>query len=190
MDENICYILYGVIHEIKAKKVLEIGCGYANMLMRLAKECPDTKFFGIDKEQLQINIARQIREQEKLSTVFLECIPYENYNGFVKLFDVVYIHSTIQYLEDVDHFVGWTKRALKPDGVVLVTHVPLKRPKKADKKQKIHNITSEWIIKKFNDRGFDLMDMMDLKDRINLLFIDRVRFSKNRFILEHAEVDL
>jgi SAM-dependent methyltransferase len=95
------------------KKVLEVGCGAAVDLARLAKG--GALVTGVDLTSSAIELARANFQQQGLSGEFHvadgEALPFDD-----DTFDFVYAHGVVQYTANPKALVDECRRVLKPGG--------------------------------------------------------------------------
>ena len=170
-------IIVKSILERYGKKVVynicEIGCGKGEMLNKLARTRPNSKYIGIDIESRAIKLAN---DHVVNGSVTFHNLHYKNFEPENR-FDVIYIHSSLPYFDDLNSIALWCKNNAKKGCSVLISHVVLLRPRKYDTAQKIDNITIPDVLKAFNKNGWDTAKVETMKltakhriERINFGF--------------------
>jgi len=87
--------LAGVADKLQAGiKVADIGCGYGSSTLLMAKQFPNSTFFGYDFHEPSIMAAREKAEMEGLDNVFFEVASATSFSGtdfgFVCIFDALH----------------------------------------------------------------------------------------------------
>ncbi len=104
--------LVGDVHD---KKILELGCGGANIGINLAKRGGIVK--GIDISEKQISFAREEAKRERVYIDF-EVSPIENFT-FDSVYDMVISICAFQYIADLDIIFQKVYQHLVSKGVFL-----------------------------------------------------------------------
>ena len=100
-------------------KILDIGCGVGDWLSCLQKWFPKTTLYGIDSEVAHIDYIKQ-----KLSSIKLQCHNGQNIPFNSDTFDLISAVQVVEHLTDPLGFITETHRALKPNGLFLLTPNP------------------------------------------------------------------
>lgn len=102
---------------IKAKRILDIGCG-DGVLLSLIKR---GRLYGVDLDQKSLDYAAT-RVKAQLEKAPAEKLPFKN-----NYFDTVVATEIIEHLSHPKQMLTETRRVLKPDGRLIIT-TPVKQP--------------------------------------------------------------
>jgi ubiquinone/menaquinone biosynthesis C-methylase UbiE len=120
----------------RLRRVLDIGCGPADVLIRLAGVSPDIRITAIDGSGPMIRIARQaVREHGLLEQItlvqgYVPGIPMEDHS-----FDAILSKDVLHHLPDPSGFWSEIKQLGKPGAAVFI--MDLYRPETPEKARKI-----------------------------------------------------
>jgi len=112
-------IIKEVTGDISDKVILDVGCGYGDMLFRIVKY--GGRAYGIDISGKGMEYARKIAPRAVVKLAACENIPFKD-----NLFDIVFCSGVIEHFNDIDGGLKEIRRVLKPSGY-LVTVVPNKK---------------------------------------------------------------
>lgn len=95
------------------KKIIDIGCGDGSFLVKIHKEYPDNKYYGIDI--VKNDYANKIK--------FLN---YKVYNGealpdFKGKFDVIICMHMLYHIPNFKKFFKWITSLLNDNGIIIIT---------------------------------------------------------------------
>ncbi|MGD9629019.1 MAG: amino acid adenylation domain-containing protein [Pyrinomonadaceae bacterium] len=113
--------------EVKPESVLEIGCGTGMLLFPLAKL--GARYVGTDYSEIVLNNLRLRISGADIDAAKVELLhrPADNFDGFEKSsFDLVIIHSVVQYFPNMDYLMRVIEGAVKlvkPGGRIFVGDV-------------------------------------------------------------------
>jgi amino acid adenylation domain-containing protein len=116
-----------VVLDRHPRRVLDIGCGMGLLLFRIAPNCTD--YLGTDISPVALNyLRRQLAAPgTSMSQVQLQERPADDFTGIEdRSFDVVILHSVVQYFPNVDYLVQVLKSAVQvvaPGGLIFVGDV-------------------------------------------------------------------
>lgn len=106
----------GIINQywsyIKSKRtVLDVGCGYGNLIMLLNKKGFKTLGIDVDKS------TKKYHEKYDLDTIIgsVENIPIE------KKFDVIFLNYSIYFISNLNNFIMKCKEHLDDNGILCIT---------------------------------------------------------------------
>jgi len=115
----------GRVRALRARRLLEIGCGTGLLLQRLAVECDE--YWATDVSPSALAGVRDVCEQQGLASVrLLEHAAHELGDLPAGHFDVVVLNSVVQYFPSVEYLVDSLQsafRLLAPGGAVFVGDV-------------------------------------------------------------------
>ena len=120
----------------RLRRVLDIGCGPADVLIRLAGASPDIRITAIDGSGPMIRIARQavreygLLEQITLVQGYVPGIPMEDHS-----FDAILSKDVLHHLPGPSGFWSEIKQLGKPGAAVFI--MDLYRPETPEKARKI-----------------------------------------------------
>lgn len=89
-----------VVSEISCETILDIGCGNAGYIRRLANEFPHKEFVGIDLNKAVVEDAK--RQSEGLTNVRIEQQDLRDWDNEGKLFSCVMMHNLLHYFSPVE----------------------------------------------------------------------------------------
>ncbi len=103
-------------------KILDAGCGRGVFSMLLAQKFPDAEIHGVDLDNEQLTVNREISKTAKLHNVHYACqdvalLPYK------EEFDIVLSVDNIEHIEDDQKALNCLAESLKSGGT-LYLHVP------------------------------------------------------------------
>lgn len=108
--------------DIKARSVLDIGCGAGIISLELALKAPWMKVVGIDLDKEAIKRANSIKKTLKLTNVEFQCMdattiyPYQD-----NYFDLVLLIDIIEHISNPQMLIANVSRVLKPGGNVIIS---------------------------------------------------------------------
>ena len=114
-ESNAAYLLP---HLRPGHRILDFGCGPGTISVGLAKAVEPGELHGVDMEESQIDIARQIavaqrRENATFHVGDVLDLPFED-----DFFDVVHVHQVLTHIPDTGDALAEVKRVLKPGGII------------------------------------------------------------------------
>jgi ubiquinone/menaquinone biosynthesis C-methylase UbiE len=81
------------------RTVLEIGCASGANLYLLAKNFPETNFYGIDISRKAINVGKKYFQKNNIKNIFLESREVENLKNFQdKSIDIIFSANVLIYV--------------------------------------------------------------------------------------------
>lgn len=101
---------------LKAKRLLDIGCGDGGNTVVLKEACGADEVHGIDISPEVMEVAKEKGIDAVCLDINKDDFPFEN-----DYFDVVYCGEIIEHLLDPDHLLDEVYRILKPQGSCLIT---------------------------------------------------------------------
>jgi ubiquinone/menaquinone biosynthesis C-methylase UbiE len=96
-------------------KVLDIGCGTGNWLVRLAKKYKKFELHGIDRSQGMLAVAAKKNQNIELKTGLAEKLPYNDGE-----FDFVFMIEALHHFDDQAQSLREASRVLKPGGCLFL----------------------------------------------------------------------
>ncbi len=116
-------------------KVLDLGCGPADILIRFAKLHPTCQVIGIDASAPMIQIGEQaVKEADLANRIALRCERYEEVAG-ARIVDAAISNSLLHHLPNPLQFWQKLRQLVKPGAPVLV--MDLLRPESSEAAQAI-----------------------------------------------------
>ena len=97
---------------------MDFGCGPGSITVGLANAVNPGKVHGIDKEESQINVARNSAKAGSHQNAFFHvgdvtALPFED-----NFFDVAHCHAVLMHVPDTSATLAEVKWVLKPDGII------------------------------------------------------------------------
>lgn len=112
--------------DFSAGKVLDLGCGPADIPIRFAKLYPACRIVGVDASAAMIRLGEQAVEQAGLTErIALRCERFEGFPG-ANVADAVMSNSLLHHLPNPLKFWHKLRQLVKPGSPVLV--MDLRRP--------------------------------------------------------------
>jgi amino acid adenylation domain-containing protein len=113
------------ITDLAPRRVLELGCGAGLILFRVAPRCE--YYLGTDVSAAGIEYLRRQLGGSALDHVEVRCQGADDFSGIpAASFDLIVIHSVIQYFPDIDYLVRVLEggmAALRPGGAIFIGDV-------------------------------------------------------------------
>jgi len=110
------------LRDLQTAKILDIGCGTGQLLVRIGKLCPEARLFGVDPADGMIEVAREAVARKnldiKLSEAYAEDLPY-----FADTFDAVTTTISFHHWADQKQGLSEVRRVLKPGGTFVLIDI-------------------------------------------------------------------
>lgn len=103
----------------KSSNILDVGCGYGNILAELYKVVPKGRLVGIDASADMIHLAQETYPKKHFSNLEFQNIKAEEMN-FSESFDIVICFSCLLWIRDPRRAIDRMCKALKPGGTLLI----------------------------------------------------------------------
>lgn len=103
--------------DLSNNRILDVGCGYGELLIEIAKRYPGNLLYGID-----LTMVRPKEVSQKLDKIVIksgdiqEKFPFED-----NFFDVVFCTETLEHLKNPDYCLQEIKRVLANNGRIIIT---------------------------------------------------------------------
>ena len=99
-------------------RVLDFGCGPGTISAGLAKRVAPGELHGVDMEESQVEIARNVARVSGADNAFFHVgdvteLPFED-----NFFDVAHCHNLLMHVPDTAAVLREVKRVLKPGGII------------------------------------------------------------------------
>ena len=99
-------------------RLLDFGCGPGSITVGLANAVNPGEVHGIDKEESQIDVARNVAKAGGHQNAFFHvgdvtALPFED-----NFFDVAHCHAVLMHVPDTSATLAEVKRVLKPGGII------------------------------------------------------------------------
>ncbi len=109
----------GVIEKLnKGAKVADIGCGHGVSTIIMAKEFPNSHFFGFDNHEPSIIRARKIAEKEKLLNVTFETAGATDFPG--SGYDLIAYFDCLHDMGNPANAVKHASKVIAKDGSIMM----------------------------------------------------------------------
>jgi ubiquinone/menaquinone biosynthesis C-methylase UbiE len=100
---------------LNPKKILDVGCGTGNILIRLAKN-KDLSLYGLDISENMIEMAKKnLGHRVELKIGDSEHMPWED-----DCFDVIFCNASFHHYPDPEKVLLEMKRLLKNNGTLII----------------------------------------------------------------------
>lgn len=96
-----------------SKNVLDVGCGYGEILYAIKNKYPSSSVLGIEPSSKVATQANQYFDIEVLPILLEEYVP-------IRKFDIILCNHTLEHVDDPIKFVKLLKRLLKPNGILYI----------------------------------------------------------------------
>jgi ubiquinone/menaquinone biosynthesis C-methylase UbiE len=106
--------------DLRDKKVLVLGCGFGEDVIRAARLGADV--YGVDISAESLNIARERAKAERGRRLTLHQMPCESLDFPDSFFDVLFCVDILHHVE-LDRCLPEMQRVAKPDPMVLISEV-------------------------------------------------------------------
>jgi ubiquinone/menaquinone biosynthesis C-methylase UbiE len=142
----------------RASKILDVGCGPGELLLKLSEDYEHLT--GIDIADEMITIANQKLENiSSNKNIVFEVGDIENLRFEDKTFDLIVCSGVIEYLKDDEGWMKEIKRTLKPGGYLIInitnkysirkwTSAPIEKLKSSKILLNLMNFIKEKILRK------------------------------------------
>src|SRR6185437_5309985 len=100
-------------------KIADIGCGYGVSTIIMAKEYPNSKFYGFDNHAKSIDAARQLAQKEGVADRAQFSVVSTN-ESIDKDFDLVAFFDCLHDMADPIGALKFAKQSLKSDGTCMI----------------------------------------------------------------------
>ncbi len=102
-------------------RIIDVGCGFGEMCMVLAKEIPDCEVVGVDLSKPLLDYARDSIYKESIkSSVKFEIGNVEKMSFEDNSFDVVFSVNMVHWVSDPISMLNEIERILKPQGYLFI----------------------------------------------------------------------
>jgi len=99
----------------KVDKYLDVGCGYGTLTLELAERCKAKEIYGVDINELSLQIARSKGIKVRRVNINIEKLPYDH-----EYFDLITIIEVLEHLYNPDNVIEEAYRCLKRGGYLVV----------------------------------------------------------------------
>jgi len=121
----------------KSEKIIDLGCGYGNIIQAIKKRYPKKKIIGVDISPVRIKFLKEKYSKDK----FL-CRDVVNTKLKKDFFDLIISTQVIEHLKDDKKFINEIGRIMKKGGYVYISSV-IKKP---------------WAVYKYRNKGKFVLD--------------------------------
>ena len=99
-------------------RLIDLGCGPGTISVGLAKAVDPGEMHGVDMEESQIDLAREVAESRRQGNATFHVgditdLPFEDDS-----FDVAHVHNVLMHVPDTQTVLAEAMRVLKPGGVI------------------------------------------------------------------------
>lgn len=140
-------------------QVADIGCHEGYLSFHLSNTVGNQgRVYSVDVQESRLDELRAHIEERKVKNIKVILGDYDNPNLPDHTFDVVFIVDTYHEMDDYMKILAHVKKALKPDGRLLILE-KLKDPHKGksrDAQASAHTLSSKYVKKELEDTGFQI----------------------------------
>lgn len=112
--------LEGINEKLKrGAKVADIGCGYGISTIIMAKEYPNSKFYGFDNHENSIKAAKQLAQKEGLADR-IEFSIISNNESIGNDYDLIAFFDCLHDMADPVGALKFAKQSMKKDGTCMI----------------------------------------------------------------------
>lgn len=163
-------------------RILDAGCGVGATLLHLAKNYPNSNFFGVTLSSNEINLAENLKRKNNMKNVNFYQQSYNNTDFTDEYFDCVYALESTWYAKDKSVFFREMNRILKKNGkfIIIDMHrqndltnpffINFRAKLIKEKNFKDARITIEKIKELLTKEGFKIIQIFDLIKQRNVKF--------------------
>jgi len=101
-------------------KMLSIGSGVCSHELDFARLNPKWQITCIDFSEKLLQLARKIRDEEKLTNIDFLIKDIHNYNLPVNHYDFVLFHASLHHFNNIDSFIDKIKGTLSHKGMLII----------------------------------------------------------------------
>ena len=100
------------------QRILDFGCGPGTISVGLAKAVHPGELHGVDMEESQIDLARQVAQAQRQDNAVFHVGDVNSLEFEEGFFDVVHCHNLLMHVPDTHAVLIEVKRVLKPGGLI------------------------------------------------------------------------
>lgn len=101
--------------ELKNKRILDVGCGFGNLIGEIKKIYPKNEFYGVDISRKNIKIARKNVRGVKFSVSDAEILGFKD-----SYFDILFCGDTIEHVYNIENALSEFNRVLKKNSLLVI----------------------------------------------------------------------
>jgi len=124
--------------DFKTGRVLDLGCGAADVTLRFARAYPDTEIVGVDGAEAMLALGRAAIAQDQCAErITLHCTRLPDASVAHQAFDAIISNSLLHHLSAPDALWQTIRHAAKPGAAVCV--MDLLRPRSREEATRLLN---------------------------------------------------
>lgn len=104
----------------KSSSVLDVGCGYGNIIAEISQKSPEGKSIGIDASPDMINLAKETFPNTKFPNLEFQQVKAEEMSFVDSSFDAVICFSCLLWVREPKKALSLMGKSLRPGGVLLI----------------------------------------------------------------------
>jgi SAM-dependent methyltransferase len=101
-------------------RVIDVGCGTANLLVSLARHFPQTEFLGVDASPQALSVAEALARSRKLGNLAFRGADITKSMTDLGTFRLVICTGVLHHLEDIPRAFRQLTTLMEPNGYLLV----------------------------------------------------------------------
>ncbi len=141
----------------KGNKVADIGCHEGYLSFHLSKRVGESgKVFAVDVEEYRLDRLKEYAKERKVQNIEVILGDYDNPKLTKGSVDVVIVMDTYHEMDDYMEILGHIKKALKPNGRILILEKlkKQKRGKSREEQARGHTLSSKYVKEELKEAGF------------------------------------
>ncbi|MGB5820492.1 MAG: methyltransferase domain-containing protein [Saonia sp.] len=143
----------------KGNVVADVGCHEGYLSLRLSKRVgEDGKVYAVDVREDRLETLRKHLEKQEFKNVEVVLGAYDNPKLPDKSLDVVIVMDTYHEMDDYMKILAHIKKALKPNGRILILEKLKQHMKSKDRSQQAdaHTLSLKYVKSELEEAGFSV----------------------------------
>lgn len=163
-------------------KILDIGCGKGNFLLRFSEKFPDWKLYGVEASENALKFAKERLPKAQF---------YEGlftYDPFGEKFNLIVSLGVMEHLEDPNSFLQTAKSCLKENGIFLFD-VPNFKLNPADLFvfDHLNHFTNETLQNLLHKNNLEAFQIIESYNRVPIFVICK-KINKQKKLVNHYKL--
>lgn len=140
-------------------KVADVGCHEGYLSFHLSQKVGKTgKVYAVDVEEYRLDNLKEYIHERKVNNINVILGDYDNPKLPKGSLDVVVVMDTYHEMDDYMKILGHIKKALKPDGRILILEKlkEHKLGKSRDEQVRAHTLSPKYVKRELKEAGFTI----------------------------------